>query len=121
CLRCRSELPNMTHRHFCLLVAPAAMLYPLSLHDALPIAPTPASEARQGRSGGAEPERGAASSAAALGFPRMPGPAHTPVNPAERSEEHTSELQSRENLVCRLLLEKKNTENPHRSPCLLHV
>src|SRR5690606_40538209 len=31
-------------------------------------------------------------------------------NPAlpRRSEEHTSELQSRENLVCRLLLEKKN-------------
>src|SRR5690606_39958725 len=28
-----------------------------------------------------------------------------------RSEEHTSELQSRENLVCRLLLEKKNTVN----------
>src|SRR5690606_41885012 len=28
--------------------------------------------------------------------------------PALRSEEHTSELQSRENLVCRLLLEKKN-------------
>src|SRR5690606_41738710 len=27
---------------------------------------------------------------------------------ATRSEEHTSELQSRENLVCRLLLEKKN-------------
>src|SRR5690606_32350435 len=27
----------------------------------------------------------------------------------ERSEEHTSELQSRENLVCRLLLEKKKT------------
>src|SRR2546430_5464564 len=30
----------------------------------------------------------------------------------ERSEEHTSELQSQSNLVCRLLLEKKNT--PHR-------
>src|SRR5690606_41729118 len=30
---------------------------------------------------------------------------------AERSEEHTSELQSREKLVCRLLLEKKNTTN----------
>src|SRR5436309_5947877 len=29
---------------------------------------------------------------------------------AARSEEHTSELQSRENLVCRLLLEKKKTE-----------
>src|SRR5690606_30347623 len=31
---------------------------------------------------------------------------YTP-KPAARSEEHTSELQSRENLVCRLLLEKK--------------
>src|SRR5690606_40712835 len=30
------------------------------------------------------------------------------IVPARRSEEHTSELQSRENLVCRLLLEKKN-------------
>src|SRR5690606_39309570 len=28
---------------------------------------------------------------------------------SDRSEEHTSELQSRENLVCRLLLEKKKT------------
>src|SRR5690606_40427170 len=31
-----------------------------------------------------------------------------PKRSAARSEEHTSELQSRENLVCRLLLEKKN-------------
>src|SRR5690606_41692826 len=31
-----------------------------------------------------------------------------------RSEEHTSELQSRENLVCRLLLEKKNTRRTRR-------
>src|SRR5256886_4919843 len=30
--------------------------------------------------------------------------------PARRSEEHTSELQSQSNLVCRLLLEKKNTD-----------
>src|SRR5690606_41356968 len=30
------------------------------------------------------------------------------VDACRRSEEHTSELQSRENLVCRLLLEKKN-------------
>src|SRR5690606_39761018 len=30
--------------------------------------------------------------------------------PSPRSEEHTSELQSRENLVCRLLLEKKKNE-----------
>src|SRR5690606_42032184 len=33
--------------------------------------------------------------------------AATAVEPWTRSEEHTSELQSRENLVCRLLLEKK--------------
>src|SRR5690606_40692661 len=32
-----------------------------------------------------------------------------------RSEEHTSELQSRENLVCRLLLEKKNASSGRRS------
>src|SRR5690606_40547622 len=32
-----------------------------------------------------------------------------------RSEEHTSELQSRENLVCRLLLEKKKTDSRHTS------
>src|SRR3989442_11173261 len=35
------------------------------------------------------------------------------VNPdVARSEEHTSELQSRPHLVCRLLLEKKNTTTP---------
>src|SRR3712207_7977659 len=32
----------------------------------------------------------------------------------ERSEEHTSELQSRQYLVCRLLLEKKNNSLPSR-------
>src|SRR5690606_42020707 len=32
---------------------------------------------------------------------------HLPAPSVARSEEHTSELQSRENLVCRLLLEKK--------------
>src|SRR5690606_3519743 len=32
-----------------------------------------------------------------------------------RSEEHTSELQSRENIVCRLLLEKKKTPSGHAS------
>src|SRR5688572_32748061 len=31
----------------------------------------------------------------------------------ERSEEHTSELQSQSNLVCRLLLEKKNRSKTH--------
>src|SRR2546421_9605365 len=33
---------------------------------------------------------------------------------AERSEEHTSELQSRSDLVCRLLLEKKKKKKQHR-------
>src|SRR5688572_32080139 len=32
--------------------------------------------------------------------------------PSSRSEEHTSELQSQSNLVCRLLLEKKKTRSP---------
>src|SRR5207253_6384325 len=34
---------------------------------------------------------------------------------ATRSEEHTSELQSRGHLVCRLLLEKKNKNNTHKT------
>src|SRR2546430_11837623 len=41
------------------------------------------------------------------------------IDTLKRSEEHTSELQSQSNLVCRLLLEKKNTRaNP---PSSLHV
>src|SRR5438093_6490671 len=39
--------------------------------------------------------------------------------PPFRSEEHTSELQSLTNLVCRLLLEKKKTGHTRRSPTLL--
>src|SRR2546421_6798091 len=41
-------------------------------------------------------------------------------SPATRSEEHTSELQSRSDLVCRLLLEKKidrSTRKPSVPPC----
>src|SRR3712207_8011018 len=44
----------------------------------------------------------------ALGLGPLPPPAPDAV--AERSEEHTSELQSRQYLVCRLLLEKKKTD-----------
>src|SRR3712207_7795522 len=36
---------------------------------------------------------------------------HPKVDEYVRSEEHTSELQSRQYLVCRLLLEKKKTDN----------
>src|SRR2546421_4916373 len=40
-----------------------------------------------------------------------------PADAKERSEEHASELQSRSDLVCRLLLEKKKTKN--HTPLLL--
>src|SRR5690606_41615805 len=42
-----------------------------------------------------------------LGVPRKRASQHQLEPTPVRSEEHTSELQSRENLVCRLLLEKK--------------
>src|SRR5258707_11057240 len=47
--------------------------------------------------------------------PPPPGPPRPPPNaaappPVSRSEEHTSELQSRQYLVCRLLLEKKKKD-----------
>src|SRR5258708_31073937 len=42
--------------------------------------------------------------------------AHTPADQIARSEEHTSELQSPDHLVCRLLLEKKKKmTQPHES------
>src|SRR2546430_9612967 len=43
------------------------------------------------------------------------------ANPDVRSEEHTSELQSQSNLVCRLLLEKKNKtqREPRRTNALI--
>src|SRR2546427_4478192 len=40
---------------------------------------------------------------------------------ATRSEEHTSELQSQSNLVCRLLLEKKKAREDHRDETFLNV
>src|SRR3712207_8657166 len=42
---------------------------------------------------------------------------HAEMSQTARSEEHTSELQSRQYLVCRLLLEKKNTYTTY--PCSL--
>src|SRR2546430_13396537 len=69
-------------------------IYTLSLHDALPIS-------RVTRAGKRSPSSRSfcpcfSSSCSAL------------FNLRSRSEEHTSELQSQSNLVCRLLLEKKN-------------
>src|SRR3712207_8821477 len=42
------------------------------------------------------------------------------VTRTPRSEEHTSELQSRQYLVCRLLLEKKKQHIPRLPPCHAH-
>src|SRR5258708_3272780 len=79
-------------------------IYTLSLHDALPIC-TGRSRRGPGRSRGRRApacgSRCGASTACRTGSPRA-----TPLPPA-RSEEHTSELQSPDHLVCRLLLEKK--------------
>src|SRR3712207_7137266 len=78
-------------------------IYTLSLHDALPIygavagQPDGQGDGEQRRGEQHQPERGQRAVHAAL---------HQPA-PALRSEEHTSELQSRQYLVCRLLLEKK--------------
>src|SRR5207302_9351516 len=73
-------------------------IYTLSLHDALPIWPPLRRNVRTART------RDLSDRTASCGW-------------TARSEEHTSELQSRENLVCRLLLEKKkiNNHNQHRS------
>src|SRR5256885_13277393 len=62
-------------------------IYTLSLHDALPISVGMAKNT--------------------LSPARRNGASNSPMNSRKRSEEHTSELQSPCNLVCRLLLEKK--------------
>src|SRR2546430_12263829 len=87
-------------------------IYPLSLHDALPIWCV-------ARGGG----RRVAAARRPGGTDRQDGQPdvvrrgrHLGRDPAPRrrcrSEEHTSELQSQSNLVCRLLLEKKKTDRP---------
>src|SRR5690606_41823595 len=73
--------------------------------------PAPPGAAHAGRSHPRREELPTPSGAAHVGRSRPrrqepPAPAAT-CSHAARSEEHTSELQSRENLVCRLLLEKK--------------
>src|SRR5258708_30799682 len=74
-------------------------IYTLSLHDALPI------------SSGSCQTRPASFLPDCWRRPAAPAPAHPVCSPSPdrlpRSEEHTSELQSPDHLVCRLLLEKK--------------
>src|SRR5256885_12080417 len=77
-------------------------IYTLSLHDALPIYRSGVG----GKGAGDDVEqRGLAATVGADDAAQLPG-ADGQVDPP-RSEEHTSELQSPCNLVCRLLLEKK--------------
>src|SRR2546426_8722052 len=71
-------------------------IYTLSLHDALPICAI--AKLKESVTGETLGDKAA---------PLFYKPAHIP----ERSEEHTSELQSPCNLVCRLLLEKKKKKN----------
>src|SRR5690606_40453062 len=77
---------------------------PLSLHDALPICPRGDSQCRDRQRPAAQHQR--------VGRPRDHREQQHDLS--DRSEEHTSELQSRENLVCRLLLEKKNKQTINR-------
>src|SRR2546430_5796821 len=77
-------------------------IYTLSLHDALPICSCANTEAANAL-GILSQRRGISRKTSCNGSLR------------ERSEEHTSELQSQSNLVCRLLLEKK--KNPHGAAC----
>src|SRR5256885_17013409 len=71
-------------------------IYTLSLHDALPIYRRPSTTSIT---------RSRSSNASSRGSSNLT----VPPPPVPRSEEHTSELQSPCNLVCRLLLEKKKT------------
>src|SRR5947209_16284348 len=82
----------LVYRYFFFNATPTTEIYTLSLHDALPISGFSVSYA-------AWLERGGMVAVANLRGGGEYG--------YHRSEEHTSELQSRQYLVCRLLLEKK--------------
>src|SRR2546422_7974060 len=81
-------------------------IYTLSLHDALPICSVTAGACRRWRAW----RRGSRTTwAATCSRPRRSSAARCSIA-RSRSEEHTSELQSRLHLVCRLLLGKKNED-----------
>src|SRR5436305_3571581 len=100
------------------MATPTTELYTLSLHDALPIC----SLRRDGRSApgrvrgprGHRPARGTRRRGQRGALRRYGEARGAPGRRGRRrSEEHTSELQSRPHLVCRLLLEKKNNNLTH--------
>src|SRR3712207_8761222 len=78
-------------------------IYTLSLHDALPIF----RRREPADTGGPHAPAGAAVVLVSDGAARRPDRREHDMRFCSRSEEHTSELQSRQYLVCRLLLEKK--------------
>src|SRR3712207_7216374 len=83
-------------------------IYTLSLHDALPIC------ARvRGRRHPPRRPHGPPARRARHAHGRRDRALHRRARHRGRSEEHTSELQSRQYLVCRLLLEKKKKQNTH--------
>src|SRR2546430_9108486 len=90
-------------------------IYTLSLHDALPISWRPVTRNTAAAS------KGIRTAAIALIIKAQCGPGSLARSsrPTWRSEEHTSELQSQSNLVCRLLLEKKNKRHDKRTPSLI--
>src|SRR3712207_9319039 len=92
---------------FCFNDTATTEIYTLSLHDALPISTSPPSAPKAGRWSATATTTGASRAARWSG--RRSSACSAISRPAwwTRSEEHTSELQSRQYLVCRLLLEKK--------------
>src|SRR5262249_58165613 len=83
---------------------PPAYISPLPLHDALPIFARRSASGRWPRSSARRASRGTIHLREARLSCLPPQGAHARGGP--RSEEHTSELQSLTNIVCRLLLEK---------------
>src|SRR5437762_7418459 len=96
---------------FCLAGTPAPAIYTLSLHDALPISHSDRPLGLEHLLVDAAHDRRHLDRHAA-GEDQQVGLARVVRRIYERSEEHTSELQSPMYLVCRLLLEKKKTKTP---------
>src|SRR3712207_7688577 len=84
-------------------------IYTLSLHDALPICADVGFQQHPLARFGSAHRRALAGHRARLLLPDEGQAGREGRGPSLRSEEHTSELQSRQYLVCRLLLEKKKT------------
>src|SRR2546428_7536425 len=96
-------------------------IYTLSLHDALPISGS-RTESRQPGGRGLRPRGSARQTIGGLGSQHDPRLLHLRDAGAvgrARLEEHTSELQSRSDLVCRLLLEKKKQTDKNSSTVTL--